>query len=216
MEVHNPNGLPTIDYKNLVKLQPDSFKSMTDVNRAKLINSLNEFGFFIPMFVWSNKGVNYTIDGHQRMDVLGDMYPDGIEIPYLKIDAKNKKDAAKKLLAIDGKFGKREVGSEAYFMELFDIDNFYVMENVVLDFDLLEGYDLGDELTDNFSLKSGDKDPFQQMTFTLADEQAVIIQNAISDIKGADEYKYAETMGNENSNGNALYLIVSTWAGQRK
>ena len=54
------------------------------------------------------------------------------------------------------------------------------------------------------------------MTFTLADEQAEQIKNAIADIKKTDEYKYAETMGNENSNGNALYLIVMQWAEQRK
>jgi len=70
--------------------------------------------------------------------------------------------------------------------------------------------------TDGFSLPDGDKEPFQQMTFTLADEQATQIKNAISDIKETEEYKYAETMGNENSNGNALYLIVMQWAGQRK
>lgn len=73
-----------------------------------------------------------------------------------------------------------------------------------------------EEGTDGFTLPDGDKAPFQQMTFTLADEQAVIIKNAIDEIKGTDEYKYAETMGNENSNGNALYLIVASWAGQRK
>jgi hypothetical protein len=67
----------------------------------------------------------------------------------------------------------------------------------------------------DFSLPSGDKAPFQQMTFTLADEQATVIQNAIADVKHTEEYKYAETMGNENSNGNALYLIISQWAGQR-
>ena len=33
------------------------------------------------------------------------------------------------------------------------------------------------------------------MTFTLADEQAEQIKNAISDIKQTEEYKYAETMG---------------------
>jgi hypothetical protein len=38
------------------------------------------------------------------------------------------------------------------------------------------------------------KAPFQQMTFTLADEQAEQIKNAINDIKQTDEYKYAETM----------------------
>ena len=53
------------------------------------------------------------------------------------------------------------------------------------------------------------------MTFTLADAQAEVIKNAISDMKGTDEYKFAETHGNENSNGNALYLIVAAWAGQR-
>ena len=73
-----------------------------------------------------------------------------------------------------------------------------------------------DEFGTDFKLKDGDKEPFQQMTFTLADEQATQIQNAISDIKQTDEYKYAETMGNENSNGNALYLIIMQWAGQRK
>ena len=84
------------------------------------------------------------------------------------------------------------------------------------------GVDLGgvdideDEFGEEFMLPDGDKSPLQQMTFTLADEQAVIIQNAISDIKQTDEYKYTETMGNENSNGNALYLIVMQWAEQRK
>lgn len=70
--------------------------------------------------------------------------------------------------------------------------------------------------TDGFSLPDGDKEPFQQMTFTLADEQATQIKNAISDIKQTDEYKYCETLGNENSNGNALYLIIMQWAEQRK
>lgn len=68
----------------------------------------------------------------------------------------------------------------------------------------------------DFTLPSGDKAPFQQMTFTLADKQAELIQNAVSDIKQTEEYKYCETFGNENSNGNALYLIISQWAGQRK
>ncbi len=81
----------------------------------------------------------------------------------------------------------------------------------------LPGFDIDyDELGEEFSLADGDKAPFQQMTFTLADEQAEQIKNAIADIKKTDEYKYAETMGNENSNGNALYLIIMQWAEQRK
>ena len=78
------------------------------------------------------------------------------------------------------------------------------------------GFSNVEDLGEDFSLPNGDKSPFQQMTFTLADEQAEQIKNAIEEIKSTEEYKYAETMGNENSNGNALYLIVMQWAEQRK
>jgi hypothetical protein len=110
-------------------------------------------------------------------------------------------------------------------------DNASAKANIVFDAELIEaelgeavceewGIDVGvkldDEMSDDFTLASGDKEPFQQMTFTLADEQATQIKNAIADIKQTDEYKYAETMGNENSNGNALYLIIMQWAEQKK
>lgn len=72
------------------------------------------------------------------------------------------------------------------------------------------------ETSDAFSLPDGDKEPFQQQTYTLADAQAIDIKNAIADVKKTDEYKYMETFGNENSNGNALYLITSQWAEQKK
>ena len=72
------------------------------------------------------------------------------------------------------------------------------------------------ETSDEFTLPDGDKAPFQQMTFTLADAQAEQIKNAISDLKKTEEYKYVETFGNENSNGNALYLIIMQWAEQRR
>jgi hypothetical protein len=78
------------------------------------------------------------------------------------------------------------------------------------------GFSNVEDLGEDFSLPNGDKSPFQQMTFTLADEQAEQIKNSIEEIKSTEEYKYAETMGNENSNGNALYLIVMQWAEQKK
>ena len=78
------------------------------------------------------------------------------------------------------------------------------------------GFSDVEDLGEGFSLPDGNKSPFQQMTFTLADEQCVQIKNAIEEIKRTEEYKYAETMGNENSNGNALYLIIMQWAEQKK
>ena len=73
-----------------------------------------------------------------------------------------------------------------------------------------------DEFGDEFNLRDGGKEPFQQMTFTLADEQADTIKDAIEYCKSLGEYKSVETMGNENTNGNALYLIVKQWAGVKK
>jgi len=109
-------------------------------------------------------------------------------------------------------------------------DNASAKANIVFDAELVEaelgeavceewGIDTGiknEGFGEDFSLKDGDKAPFQQMTFTLADEQAEQIKNAIADIKATEEYKYCETLGNENSNGNALYLIIMQWAEQRK
>jgi hypothetical protein len=79
------------------------------------------------------------------------------------------------------------------------------------------GFDANaEDYGEEFSLKDGDKDAFQQMTFMLADEQAQQIKNVIADIKKTEEFKYCETLGNENGNGNALYLIIMQWAEQRK
>lgn len=74
------------------------------------------------------------------------------------------------------------------------------------------GFNIDDiETSDEFSLPDGDKAPFQQQTYTLSDIQAEQIKNAIADVKKSEEYKYVETFGNKNSNGNALYLIISQW-----
>ena len=79
----------------------------------------------------------------------------------------------------------------------------------------IPGFNNVDDLGTEFSLADGDKAPFQQMTFTLADEQANVIKNAIDEIKKSEEYKYCETFGNENGNGNALYLLISNLTNQR-
>lgn len=73
-----------------------------------------------------------------------------------------------------------------------------------------------DDFGDEFSLKAGDKPPYCQMSFTLADAQADFIKEALKAIQGTEAYKHMETFGNSNSNGNALYLIVKQWEEQKK
>jgi len=79
----------------------------------------------------------------------------------------------------------------------------------------IPGFANVEDLGESFSLPDGDKAPFQQMTFTLADQQADVIKNELEKIKRSEEYKYCETFGNENSNGNALYLLISNMTNQR-
>jgi len=57
-------------------------------------------------------------------------------------------------------------------------------------------------------LRDGDKEPFQQKTFTLHDEQAEVVDNAIT---LARTNPLADTGLNENTNGNALALICHQW-----
>lgn len=54
-------------------------------------------------------------------------------------------------------------------------------------------------------LKDGDRAPFQQMTFTLHDEQAEELNAAL---KKAKNEGGSTSAVNENSNGNALYFIA--------
>lgn len=59
-------------------------------------------------------------------------------------------------------------------------------------------------------LPTGDRAPFQQMTFTVSDEQAEQIKGALEKAKGMAPF--IET-GNENSNGNALARVCEVFLG---
>jgi len=67
------------------------------------------------------------------------------------------------------------------------------------------------ETSDEFTLPDGEKSNLEQITYTLSSEQSNIIKEAVQEIKYTEEYKYVETYGNENSNGNALYLLITEW-----
>lgn len=72
------------------------------------------------------------------------------------------------------------------------------------------------EFGDGFSLPDGEKKPFQQMTFTFSDMEVELIKSSLETIKANYDFKLMDFGGNENSNGNALYLIVKQWDEQRK
>lgn len=109
--------------------------------------------------------------------------------------------------------------SEAKEKEIIIRDN---ISNGEFDFDILANQwsdlpldDWGVDLPEDWlgdvpeieppELKDGDRAPFQQMTFTLHDEQAEELNAAI--VKAKKEGG-GESAVNENSNGNALYFIA--------
>jgi len=59
-------------------------------------------------------------------------------------------------------------------------------------------------------LPTGDKSPFEQMTFTLSKKQADILRDALKKAKDFGDEWLAE---NENKNGNALAYIASQFLG---
>lgn len=72
-----------------------------------------------------------------------------------------------------------------------------------------------DDFGESFSIPSGDK-LFSQMTFTFSNEQAEKIKNILEGVKETSDFEFVETFGNENKNGNAVYLIFTQWEEQRK
>lgn len=61
------------------------------------------------------------------------------------------------------------------------------------------------------SLPDGDKSPFQQMTFTVSDDQAEEVKAALD--RARDAGPFVDT-GNDNGNGNALARICEAYRGR--
>jgi hypothetical protein len=189
-----------------IKLNPNNPRLIKDDKFKKLVQSIKDFPEMLdirPIVVNSDMII---LGGNMRFKACKEA---GLkEVPIIIADNLTE-EQQREFLIKDNTSG----GEWDFEMLANEWDN-EQLEEWGLD---LPGFDIdADELGDDFTLPDGDKAPFQQMTFTLADEQAEQIKNAIADIKATEEYKYCETLGNENSNGNALYLIIMQWAEQRK
>ncbi len=206
-------GIINVEWEKIKPIQPDDVKINTNINALK--KSLKNHGFSLPFAVWKDDNVIYCVDGHTRVKALKELKHEGEDVPdklkAFEIEANDRKEAVKILVEVFNQ--KHNQFDNEVLINWLEVENVEVKDLEAVN--IMGGFS-ADDFGEDFSLPDGDKAPFQQMTFTLADEQAEQIKNAIADIKQTEEYKYAETMGNENSNGNALYLIVMQWAEQRK
>jgi ParB-like nuclease domain len=97
-----------LDLSGLTPLQGD-LKELNEANFEKLKRSILKHGITFPFFVWQSEGENYILDGTQRDRVLKRMAVEGYEIPPLPcalIEAKNRKEAAEKILLISSQYGR--------------------------------------------------------------------------------------------------------------
>lgn len=111
----------TVDIKKLKPFQ-GRLKTLSDENRAKPRQEIVTNGFTAPIFVWENeKGVLYTLDGHQRCKVLTELAKEGWTIPPVPvaiIQADNEQQAKRYLLGIVSQFGEiSETGLLGYLKE---------------------------------------------------------------------------------------------------
>jgi len=169
---------------------------------AQIAASIVEFGFTNPILVDSNDGI---VAGHGRFTAAQEL---GLKtVPVVVLDHLSERQRKAYILA-DNKLALN-AGWDADLLrgELQDLAE--------LDFEMpLLGWS-EDELSDLLgdvevleempALKEGDRDPIQQMTFTLHDDQAEIIKEAIEKAKAMGPF--VDT-GNENSNGNALARVA--------
>jgi hypothetical protein len=203
-----------------IKLDKRNTNLHTDEGLQLLDKSIDKVGI-IESYTISNDGV--VISGNARHEKISAkitkepivIETDGTEAIIIKrtdIESNTKKFHEASILA--NTTAHKNYNLDTELIEEIAIEYDIDIEEVGVE--VVESVSDSDDFGTDFSLPDGDKAPFQQMTFTLADEQAEQIKNAIADIKATEEYKYCETMGNENSNGNALYLIIMQWAEQRK
>lgn len=180
-------------------------RTHNDEQVAQIAASIKEWGFTNPVLIEPDGGI---IAGHGRVMAAQRLGLD--EVPC--VIAEGWTEAQKRAYVIaDNKLalnaGWDEEALRIEFDELKTMDfniqatGFSIDEVQALDFESGDEVGMPD-------LPNGDKEPYQQKTFTLHDEQAAIVNDAVT---LARTNPLSDTGLNENSNGNALALICQQW-----
>ena len=177
----------------------------SDEQVLQIASSIKEFGFLNPIIIDGDNGI---IAGHGRVMAAKKL---GIEeLPC--VDASYLTEAQKKAYVIaDNKLAlNSEWDYDVLRIELNILDDFgFDLDLTGFSADELDSLTFDDDCEAEMpALKDGEKEPYQQKTFTLHDEQAAIVDDAIT---LARSNPLADTGLNENSNGNALALICEQW-----
>jgi hypothetical protein len=188
-----------------VKTNPNNPRIIKDDKYAKLVESIRTFPKMLEIRPIVVNADMIVLGGNMRLRACKEA---GLmKIPVIMADDLTPEQQREFIIKDNVGFGEWDWEMIANEWEAEELDKWGVDT---------PGFSGVDDLGEEFTLPDGDKAPFQQMTFTLADEQAEQVKDAMAQIRQTDEFDYVETFGNENGNGNALYLIVMQWAEQKK
>ena len=185
---YNPTELIAAEY-NPRQLTKEQHKDLTD--------SIKRFGLVDPLIVNTHKErKNILVGGHQRLKIAQELNIK--EIPCVEVELTPAKERELNI-RLNKNSGEWDYDALANNFDVGELTEWGFTDENLFPFD--QDYDT------EFSLPDGDKEPFQQMTFTLSDEQAEVVENTI---KKAKQNDFGNT-GNENSNGNALWWICQSY-----
>lgn len=196
-----------IIYKDINSLIPyvNNARTHSDEQILQVASSIKEFGFTNPVLIDEKGGI---IAGHGRVMAAKKL---GLtEVPTITLA--NLTEAQKKAYVL--------ADNQIALNSGWDLDMLRLeIETLAeLDFDLnLIGFDddvigkLLDVDAEMPDLPDGDRDPFQQKTFSLHDEQASVIDDALLKAK---TNPLIDTGLNDNGNANALTFICEQWLKQ--
>lgn len=192
-----------IKYRSVDELLPYANNSKThDQEQVKKIAaSIKEFGFTNPVLI-TETGTIIAGHGRVKASILSGLS----EVPTITLEGLTEAQMKAYVIA-DNRL--TEVGGEWDF-DMLSAELEALKE---LDFDIdITGFDNGfilDEAETEYpELQDGDREPFQQMTFSLHDEQKSIVDDAIL---RARTNPLIDDGLNDNSNGNALAHICSEY-----
>ena len=194
MQIIQRNVLELIPYVN-------NSRTHSDEQVIQIASSIKEFGFTNPILT---DGENGIIAGHGRLMAakkLGLKEVPTIELSHLSEAQKKAYIIADNKIALNSGWDDAMLAIEFAELEALDFDlelTGFSLEEL----SLLIGANADEvELPE---LSSDDKEPFQQMTFTLHDEQAEQVSQAMVMAKQMGAFTGSP---NENGNGNALSRI---------
>lgn len=197
-----------IEQISIEKLIPYAMNARThsDEQVAQIAGSIKQFGFNNPVLIGED---DVIIAGHGR--VMAARKLNLSEVPCIRLThlTENQRKAfilADNRIALNSGWDYEKLEQELLELQEAEVN----LKGLGFDDKELENIILGDinALDEMPELPDGDKQPFQQKTFTLHDEQASIVDDAILLARAQPT---VDTGLNENSNGNALTLICEEW-----